>query len=115
MFGKKFTLSMNRVHDSIRIREGSDTLDLSVDADPMRLVAGLNKAQKVLKSVDDNSSEDDIKAAAKLFASSIFGEEQALALLDFYHEDAGCVIAVCGRYFADRLSKIITKAQKRAK
>lgn len=115
MFGKKYTLSLNRVHDSIRVKEGNDTLDLTVDADPMRMVAALNKAQKVLKSVNDESKEEDIRSAALLFASAIFGDVQAHQILEFYHDDAGCVINLCGRYFADRLSGIITKVQKRSK
>lgn len=115
MFGKKYTMSLNRVHDSIRVKEGNDTLDLTVDADPMRMVAALNKAQKVLKSVNDESKEEDIRSAALLFASAIFGDVQAHQIMEFYHDDAGCVINLCGRYFADRLSDIITKVQKRSK
>ena len=115
MFGRRYTLSLNRVHDSIRIKEGNDTLDLTVDADPMRMVAALNKAQKSLKGVNDNSNEEDIKSAAIMFASAIFGDVQAHQIMEFYHDDAGCVINLCGRYFADRLSGIITKVQKRSK
>ena len=115
MFGRKYTMSLNRVHDSIRVKEGNDTLDLTVDADPMRMVAALNKAQKILKGVDDNSSEEDIRSAALLFTSAIFGDIQAHQIMEFYHDDAGCVINLCGRYFADRLSGIITKVQKRSR
>ena len=115
MFGRRYTLSLNRVHDSIRIKEGNDTLDLTVDADPMRMVAALNKAQKILKGVNDDSSEEDIKSAALMFASAIFGDVQAHQIMEFYHDDAGCVINLCGRYFADRLSGIITKMQKRSR
>ena len=115
MFGRRYTLSLNRVHDSIRVKEGNDTLDLTVDADPMRMVAALNKAQKILKGVNDNSNEEDIKSAALMFASAIFGDRQAYQIMEFYHDDAGCVINLCGRYFADRLSGIITKVQKRSR
>lgn len=115
MFGRRYTLSLNRVHDSIRIKEGNDTLDLTVDADPMRMVAALNKAQKILKGINDDSNEEDIKSAALMFASAIFGDVQAHQIMEFYHDDAGCVINLCGRYFADRLSGIITKVQKRSR
>ena len=47
------------------------------------------------------------------FAGVIFGEEQAKALLDFYHNNAGCVVNVCGQYFSNRLRGLIEKAQKK--
>lgn len=110
-----FTLSLNRVHDRVRIVEGDERLTLIVDGDAMRMVAGLNEAQKRLKALTEESTVDEQKGAAQYFASVIFGEVQAEALMDFYHDDAGCVINICGRYFSDRLAKLIGKAQKRAR
>lgn len=110
-----FTMSLNRVHDRLRIMEGDEKLELRVDADPNRMVAGLNEAQKRLRSLTDDSPEDDRRGAAVYFAGVMFGEEQALALMEFYHNDPGCVINICGKYFSTRLAKLIEKAQKKAK
>ncbi|MBO5917358.1 MAG: hypothetical protein J6Q14_01155 [Oscillospiraceae bacterium] len=110
-----FTLSLNRVHDRIRIVEGDERLELRVDGDPMRMVAGLNEAQKRLRGLTEGSPEEEQRSAAQYFAAVMFGEEQARALMEFYHDDAACVINVCGRYFSERLAKLIARAQKRAK
>lgn len=110
-----YKISLNRIHDRVRITEGDERLDLRVDADPMRLVAGLNEAQRRLKTITDESTAEENRDAAKYFAGVIFGAEQAAQLMEFYHDDAGCVINVCGRYFSDRLSKLIERAQKRAR
>lgn len=110
-----FTLSLNRVHDRVRIVEGDERLTLIVDGDAMRMVAGLNEAQKRLKALTEESTVDEQKDAALYFAGVMFGEEQALALLEFYHDDAACVINICGKYFSTRLAKLIEKAQRRAK
>lgn len=112
---KPFTISLNRVHDRVRISEGGEHIDLLVDDDPMRLVAGLSQAQKGLQAINSESTDEDQVNAAQYFAQVIFGKTQAEQLLAFYHNDAGCVINVCGRYFTDRLSKLITAAQKRMK
>ena len=108
-----FKLSLNRVYDKVRISEGSESLLLSVDADPMRMVAGLNQAQKAMQAITSESTEEETKAAAAYFAGVIFGPGQAEQLMEFYHGDAACVINVCGKYFAERLSKLIARAQKR--
>lgn len=110
-----YKISLNRIHDRVRITEGDERLDLRVDADPMRVVAGLNEAQRRLKIITDESTVGERNNSAVYFAGVIFGAEQAAQLMDFYHDDAACVINVCGRYFSDRLSKLIEKAQRRAK
>lgn len=110
-----YSLSLNRVHDTVRIREGRESLRLVVDGDPMRMVAGLNQAQKMLVLINDETSDEDKRKTAEYFATVIFGKEQAAQLLTFYRDDALCVVNVCGTYFRDRLNKLITKAQKRSK
>ena len=56
MFGKGYTMTLNRVHDKINLREGDEVLPLTVDGDSMRMVAGLGKAQaKLLELKDDNA------------------------------------------------------------
>ena len=114
MFGKKYELTLNRVHDTVLIREGDEKLELRVDGDPMRMVAGLGQAQKKMQALDKDSTDEETDGAARYFAQVIFGEAQAERLVEFYHNDAGCVISVCGKYFESRLGKLITKAQKRA-
>ena len=110
-----FTMSLNRVHDRVRIVEGDERLELRVDADAMRMVAGLNEAQRHLRALTEDNTGEQQKEAALYFAGVIFGGEQAKALMDFYHDDAACVINICGRYFSDRLAKLIEKAQRRLK
>lgn len=110
-----YKISLNRIHDKVRITEGDEHLDLRVDSDPMRVVAGLNEAQRRLKTITDTMPDEDRNAIATYFAAVIFGENQAKELMDFYHDDAACVINVCGKYFSDRLAGLITKAQKKAK
>ncbi len=110
---KPFNLTLHRVHDRVRITEGSDHLILRVDSDPNRIVAALGQAQKMMQALNKDSTEDEERAAAAAFAQAIFGKDQAEQLLAFYHNDAGCAINICGQYFSRRLSKIITKAQKK--
>ena len=110
-----YKISLNRIHDRVRITEGDERIELRVDADPMRMVAGLNESQRRLKTLTDESTEEQQRDAALYFAGVIFGQEQAGELLAFYHNDAACVINVCGRYFTDRLSKLIENVQRRKK
>ena len=111
MFGNK-PLSLNRVYDTVTIREGSEKLTLHVNADPTRLVVGLTQAQKQLSTITQETTEEEKEEVSRFFSNVIFGEEQTQKLFDYDYGDPACVIAVCGKYFADRLSKLITKAQK---
>lgn len=111
MFG--YTVSMGRVHDRIRVREGNDSIILTVDSDPMKMVAGMSQVQENMKKISEESTDEQLKEAALHFATVIFKDAQAHQLMDFYDGDAGCVINVCGTYFAQRLSKKISKAQKK--
>lgn len=114
MFGR-YTLSLGRIYDTVIIREGGTSLPLHVNADPNRMSLGIIHAQKRLSAIGDNSTEEEMKDAAMYFAGVIFGEDQAEKLLDYYHGDAGCVVAVCAKYFTDRLRDKITRAQKKQK
>ena len=114
MFGN-YTLSLGRVYDTVIVRENGQKMVLHVNADPNRLVIGLTHAQKQLAAIDENTTQEDREKAALYFAGVIFGEAQAKELLDYYRGDSSCVIGICGKYFAERLSKMITRAQKKQK
>ena len=115
MFGRGYEMTLNRVYDTVSIREGGQVLKLTVNGDSMRMVAGLNKAQKKMLELKDDATDEQVRECANYFASVIFGQEQAKELLDFYADDPGCVISVCGKYFTERLAGKIAKAQKKLK
>lgn len=112
MFGKN-TLTLCRVYDTIKITEGGETLTLHVNSDPSRIVVGLAQAQKRLVTITEETTDEEREEIARFFSGVIFGEEQTQKLFDFYYGESSCVVAVCGQYFAKRLSKLISKAQKR--
>lgn len=112
---RKYSISLNRVHDSIVIKEGAETLSLTVNGDPMRMVSGLNNSQLRMKGITDETPVEDVKDCALYFATVIFGKEQAEKLVDFYANDPACVISVCGKYFKERLADKIAKVQKKTK
>lgn len=58
-----YKISLNRIHDKVRITEGDEHLDLRVDSDPMRVVAGLNEAQRRLKTITDTMPDEDRNTA----------------------------------------------------
>jgi hypothetical protein len=66
-------------------------------------------------TITEETTDEERGEIARFFASVIFGDEQTQKLFDFYYGEASCVIAVCGQYFAKRLSKLISKAQKKRK
>ena len=117
MFKHGYKITLNRVHDTVKINENGETLTLTVNADPMRLVAGLNKAQEKLSFLVNGNepTNEQMQDAAEYFAAVIFGNEQAKQLMAFYANDAACVINVCGTYFRERLGDKISKIQKRMK
>ena len=115
MFGKGYKITLNRVHDVVTIREGDESVKLTVNGDSMRMVAGLNKAQKKMLELDDNATDEQVKECAEYFAAVIFGKEQAAQLMAFYADDPGCVISVCGQYFKNRLAGKIAAVQKKLK
>ena len=114
MFGNN-PLSLGRVYDTVPIKEGGNELKLHVNADPTRLVVGLSQAQKRLATVNEKTTDEERTEIARFFSDVIFGSEQTGKLFEYYFDDSACVIAVCGKYFSDRLSKLIIKAQKKAK
>jgi hypothetical protein len=110
---KPYKISLNRIHDKVQITEGEESLLLTVEGDAARMVAALTEAQKALKALNNDSTDGEKQQAALTFAQSIFGNAQAAKLVEFYRGDALCVIDVCGRYFSERLAKLISKAQKK--
>ena len=115
-FRKGYEISMNRVHDTVVIREGYEKLTLVVNGDTQRMVAGLNNAQRRMKEISSGEpTPDEIKDVSEYFAAVIFGKEQAEKLMAFYAGDPASVINVCGKYFRERLVNKITKAQKKIK
>ena len=115
LFRRGYEMTLNRVHDTVTVREGDEKITLTVNGDAMRMVAGLTKAQTKMKELTDDSPDDVVKDVAEYFAAVIFGKEQAAKLMAFYADDPGCVITVCGQYFKERLADKITEAQKRMK
>lgn len=114
-FRRGYEMTLNRVHDTVTIREGDEKITLTVNGDAMRMVGGLNKAQAQMKALNEASTEEEVKGVAEYFAAVIFGKEQAAQLMAFYAEEPGCVITVCGQYFKNRLAKLITAVQKKLK
>ena len=109
-------LTLNRVRDHITIREGSDTISLTVDNDANMLIRGVRTAQKTLQQLQEDDNDELKETAAKQLSEAIFGKEQAGKLLEFYGGNYECVITICGMYFGDHkngLGKKITKAQKK--
>ena len=109
-------ISLNRVHHTVIINENGEKLKLVVNADPMRLVAGINKASDKLKDLLKDGKEptsEEMKEAAEYFAAVMFGKEQTEKLIEFYAGDAACVVNICGQIFKDQLTDKITKAQKK--
>jgi hypothetical protein len=111
-----YTLSdESRVRDRVRVVAGGEALELRVDADAMRMVLGLNDAQRRMRALKDGSTEDELRDTAMFFAGVIFGRDQASALAEFYSGDPGSIIRTCGRYFSERLAGKIEDAQKRGR
>ena len=118
LFNAGYKVTLNRVRDSITVKEGKEALELYVDSDANSLMNRLHEAQKRLQSVNEDPSEENKTDAATFLSTAIFGADQTKKLFDFYHGDAGCVVTICGMYFSDKrngLGKKITKIQKKGK
>lgn len=100
------------VSDKVTFRNVYKTLSLTVRTDASTIVLGLKRANERLSALTDESPDEEKAAAARMFAAVLFGDKQADSLCRFY-EDPLAVVTACGMYFRERLSKKITKAQKR--
>ena len=100
------------VTDKIIFRNVDKTINLVVRADASVLVNGLRKITGRLNEIDDVSEEEKL-SIAKTFAGLFFGDEQGEKLCEFYNNDPLAVVSACGMYFKERLSKIVSKAQKK--
>ena len=112
MFFRRFEINPYPVQDKIVFRNGDETLELAVKSDGGEIIRKIQKANVRLSGVNDKSSEEEKQSVSFALASSIFGDDQARKLCSFY-DDPVTVVTVCGRYFKERLSKKIAKAQKK--
>ena len=110
-----YSISLNRVYDTVKIKEGGNSLILKVNADSRQVVTELTAVQKRLQAMTDSTPGDERHEVCMQFATVIFGAEQAKELSEFYGNDDSCLLGICGKYFADRLSKLISSAQKKMK
>lgn len=101
------------VMDKVTFRNLDQTINLTVRSDGSTIVVNLKRANDRLNKLTDDTPEDERIEAARFFAETIFGKEQADRLVEFYNGDALAVISACGLYFRERLAKKITKAQKK--
>ena len=102
------------VTDKVTFYNLDKKLNLEVRADASVIVTRLMKANAKLTAMKDDTSNEEQREAAVLFASAVFGTEQAEKLVEFYG-DPLAVINACGIYFDRKLKKKITKAQKKSK
>jgi hypothetical protein len=113
LFKKDFEITLKRVHDTLIVRECEEKLRLVVNGDALRMVSGINKAVEKLNALTDESGEEAMREAAEYYAVVLFGKDQARKLMEFYAEDAGCVLTVCTKYVTQRLGQKIAEAQKK--
>ena len=109
-----FRVSLGRVHELVRVKEGTERLILRVDGDPIQMTVGLNKAREALQTLNGENDEEALEAA-RMFAEVFFGKKQTDLLFGLYNDNPACVISVCGKVFEKRLIKKIIKAQTRQK
>ena len=109
---RKNEISPYEVEDKVTFRNVDKTLTLYVRGDAASFVVGLKKAHDRLAEITGESDESERENCSRFFARTLFGDEQGDKLVEFYGEPLA-VITVCGMYFKDRLSKKITKAQKK--
>ena len=101
------------ISDNVTFRNVDKTLNLSVRSDAPSLVLGLRRVQERLTGMNDDTEDSERLEAARFFARTLFGNEQGDSLVQFYNDDPLAIISACGMYFQKRLSKKITKAQKK--
>lgn len=116
MFRWRNEISLNRVHDLFTVKEGNEQIQLRVDSDPHSLVIKIRNANELIISANgQKASDEDRIHAARMFAEAMFGTEQTDRLAALYNGDYACVMAICGKYFEQRLCRKIVKAQKKIK
>lgn len=108
-----YRISLHRVHDRIKIVEGSDSIVLLIDADPNTMVLQMQSAHEKMQQALLTGDVEEQKISGMMFADTMFGKEQAGKLLEMYGGDVTCVVNVCLKYFQERLAKLIAKAQKK--
>lgn len=113
MFFKKNEINPFTVSDRVRFRNIDKTLDLEVRAGASALVLGISRVQEQFKKLEDSDSAEERLEASRLFAETLFGKEQSEKLVSFYDSDYLAIINACTLYVSKRLSKLITKAQKK--
>lgn len=113
MFFRRKVITLGRVRDTITFREGSEEIKLKVDADAASLMAGMKAIQAELAGLDP-ADDAAVKKAADMFATRLFGIDQADEMFTFYNGDPRAVIRACGEYSRRYLLKRITKAQEKA-
>lgn len=113
MIFKRKEFSPYPISDRVTFRNVDRVLHLTVKADGGQIVRNLRKSQEKLSAEADMNTEEERLEVARFFAASIFGPEQAQQIVDLYDGDSMAIVSVCGDYFSNRLSKIITKVQKK--
>ena len=112
----RYRLSMGRVHDLIEVREGTESLVLRVDADPVDIVRVITRLEPKMSSIQTNEdAKAEAKEICKEFGSVIFGAKQTVRLFDFYNDNSFAVLSMISKYLSERLVDKVTKAQKRAR
>ena len=90
-----FSITTNRVRDAVKVTEGTESMILRVDFDPMAFVRVLETAKA--------------KLAAVRYAQDDSAPQVVQAARDF----AGApVISICSRYLRGRLAKKVIRAQR---
>lgn len=102
-----------QVSDKIRFRNIDRVFDAVVRSDASSLVIGLKRVNDRIAAMTDETPEAERLSAARFFADTLFGKDQGGAFCEFYNNDPLTIINACGMYFQKRLSKKITKAQKK--
>lgn len=115
IFRKLFKKEINPydVTEKLVFRNLDKTLTLTVKARAGMLVKGIKKAYERIAVLKDESPEEEKAAAARLYAVSIFCEEQGEKLCEFYG-DPLTVIQACNACLDELRPKVI-KTQKRTK
>ena len=113
MFKNSNKISLNHVRDTVYAVEGDEKLKLYVDEDAMMIARRIKRTLGDIESAKEDMGKLD-KAALR-FARAVFGVEQTEQLLNFYHGSTYAVFEFTSKYFTQRLTDKITKAQKHAK